>query len=75
MIDSDEDILKGVVDHNAKRRHKVVVWSVEETRQFYEVSGVAFPFQENGSSSCLVLTSIWNRLLHDEQGAYQAVKT
>ena len=39
MEDSDDqDLLSGLAEHTAKqRKHKVVVWSVEETRQFYDV--------------------------------------
>ena len=43
MNDSDDENLLGdLVEHNARqRKHKSVVWSVEETRQFYDV-GVVF---------------------------------
>ena len=35
-------LLGDLVEHNARqRKHKIVVWSVEETRQFYDV-GVVF---------------------------------
>ena len=39
MNDSDDENLLGdLVEHNARqRKHKIVVWSVEETRQFYDV--------------------------------------
>ena len=43
MNDSDDENLLGdLVEHNARqRKHRIVVWSVEETRQFYDV-GVVF---------------------------------
>lgn len=39
MDDSDDEtLLNGLAEQTAKqRKHKVVVWSVEETRQFYDV--------------------------------------
>ena len=44
MNDSDDENLLGdLVEHNARqRKHKIVVWSVEETRQFYDVSFVPY---------------------------------
>ena len=42
MNDSDDENLLGdLVEHkDLKRKQKIVVWSVEETRQFYDVGVV-----------------------------------
>ena len=52
MNDSDDENLLGdLVEHNSRqRKHKIVVWSVEETRQFYDVGVVLYSI----SSVCVV---------------------
>lgn len=66
MIDSDDDIFRGLADHNSRqRKHKVVAWSVEETRQFYDVY-IDYKFSQ------IVSSPLWNGLFYDEQGYHQS---
>ena len=47
-------------------RHKVVVWTVEETKQFYDV------FYNILNFVILVFETIWNGFLYDEQGDHKS---
>ena len=67
MDDSDDEtLLSGLVEQTAKRRkHKVVVWSVEETRQFYDC------LRRFGTDFFMMNKVITNRTRRDLKNKYK----
>ena len=67
MNDSDDENLLGdLVEHNARqRKHKIVVWSVEETRQFYDC------LRRFGTDFFMMNKVITNRTRRDLKNKYK----